>query len=540
MPTPIIPVAGFNAIPTEGQAPLSVQFTDTSTNAVSWSWTFGDGTKSVVKNPSHTYAEPGTYSVILTATGEDGSDTEEKTNYITVTPGAATNPAAPVAAFKADVTSGQAPPLTVQFTDTSTNSPDSYSWNFGDGTTAEEVNPAHIYTQPGTYTVTLKVTNADGTDTETKTGYISVTDIEEPSETTKPVAAFSADSVTGPAPMQVTFTDQSQGIPTSWTWYFGGGASSYEQNPTHTYTEPGTYSVTLRVINAEGIDFESKSGYITVTDEDTTAPVTNPPVAAFSADVVSGTVPLEVTFTDDSSNSPDSWSWNFGGDGWQANVQNPSHTYTQPGIYAVTLEVTNDDGADVETKTGYISVIAAEKPTPTETPEPTPTETPEPEETTKPVAAFSADSVTGPAPMQVTFTDQSQGVPTSWTWYFGGGGASSYEQNPTHTYTEPGTYSVTLRVINAEGIDFEYKTGYITVTDEDTTAPVTNPPVAAFSADVVSGTVPLEVTFTDESSNSPDSWSWNFGDGTTAEEENPRTHLHTTGHIRGHPGSHKC
>ncbi|KAF1078388.1 hypothetical protein MKMG_00723 [Methanogenium sp. MK-MG] len=507
MPTPPVTEAGFTANPAEGQAPLSVQFTDTSTNAVSWSWAFGDGTRSGVKNPSHTYAEPGIYSVILTATGEDGSDTEEKTNYITVTAEAATDPSAPVAAFWADVTAGQAP-LTVQFTDTTTNSPESYSWSFGDGTTAAEENPRHVYTEPGTYAVTLEVTNADGADTETKTGYISVTAADEPAEPAKPVAAFSADSVTGPAPMQVTFTDQSQGIPTSWTWYFGGGASSYEQNPTHTYTEPGTYSVTLRVINAEGIDFESKSGFITVTDEGSTAPVTNPPVAAFSADVVSGTVPLEVTFTDESSNSPESYSWNFG-DGWQANVQNPTHTYTEPGIYAVSLEVTNADGADTETKTGYISVTAAD----------------EPAETTKPVAAFSADSVTGPAPMQVTFTDQSQGVPTSWTWYFGGG-ASSREQNPTHTYTEPGTYSVTLRVINAEGIDFESKTGLITVTDEGSTAPVTNPPVAAFSADVVSGTLPLEVTFTDESSDSPDSWSWNFGDGTTAAEENPR-HVYT-------------
>ncbi len=444
MPAPTVLVAGFSATPTTGTAPLSVQFTDTSINAVSTSWNFGDGAVSADTNPTHVYTEAGTYTVTLTATGESGSDTETKNGYITVVSGGIPVPSAPVAAFTADVTSGQAS-LIVQFTDASTNSPESWAWNFGDGASSTAQHPQHTYTEPGTYTVTLTATNADGTDTETKTGYISVSTTPTPSETTVPVAAFTADSVRGGAPLEVTFTDQSPGNPTSWTYYFGDGQTTYERNPTHSYTEPGTYTVTLRVFNTEGMDFETKAGFITVTDEDVPAVVTNPPVAAFSADVISGTAPLEVSFTDASTYSPNSWSWNFG-DGTTATVANPVHTYTKPGTYTVTLEVTNADGTDTETKTGYISVST----------------TPTPSETTVPVAAFTADSVRGGAPLEVTFTDQSPGNPTSWTYYFGDG-TTTYEQNPTHTYTKSGKYTVTLRVFNDKGIDFETKKNYIFV-----------------------------------------------------------------------------
>ena len=262
MPVPTVPEAQFSASPTTGNAPLSVQFTDFSTNAVSFSWDFGDGAKSTEKNPAHTYAEPGIYTVKMTATAGSGSDTETKTDYITV---GTTVASVPVAAFEADVTSGQAP-LTVQFTDTSTNSPQSWSWNFGDGTSTLAQNPKHIYSEPGTYTVTLEVTNSDGSDTEIKTGYISITSAQEPgtSETTKPVAAFTADKIRGSAPLKVTFTDQSEGSPTSWVWYFGDGKTSTKQNAMHTFAKKGTYTVILKVINDEGINVKTKIGYITV------------------------------------------------------------------------------------------------------------------------------------------------------------------------------------------------------------------------------------------------------------------------------------
>ncbi|HRD26003.1 MAG TPA: PKD domain-containing protein [Methanoculleus sp.] len=164
------PVADFSATPTTGTAPLTVQFTDASTNApTAWSWNFGDGGTSDQQHPSHTYNEPGTYTVSLTATNAGGSDTKTKTGHITVT--APILP--PVAGFWASPTTGTAP-LTVQFTDASTNAPTGYFWTFGDGRTSIAQSPSHTYSTAGTYTVALTVTNAGGSDTETKNGYITV------------------------------------------------------------------------------------------------------------------------------------------------------------------------------------------------------------------------------------------------------------------------------------------------------------------------------------------------------------------------------
>jgi serine protease len=170
------PVANFSGTPTSGYAPLTVAFTDASTNGpTSWSWTFGDGGTSTLQNPSHQYTAAGTYTVTLTATNAYGSDSETKTGYITVTT-QPTNP--PVAAFSGTPTSGNIP-LTVVFTDASTNNPTSWSWNFGDGGTSTLQNPSHQYTVAGTYTVTLTATNAYGSDDEVKTNYITASAVSQ-------------------------------------------------------------------------------------------------------------------------------------------------------------------------------------------------------------------------------------------------------------------------------------------------------------------------------------------------------------------------
>nr|WP_245859958.1 PKD domain-containing protein [Methanosarcina spelaei] len=147
-------------------------------------------------------------------------------------------------------------PVIVSFTDKSTGTPTKWKWTFGDGTTSVQQNPIHKYSKAGKYTVTITVTNAAGSNTVTKTGYIQVT--------AKPVAAFSASPTSGKAPLNVKFTDKSTGTPTKWQWNFGDGTTSTKQNITHKYSKAGTYTVKLTVTNAAGSNTKTVSGYITV------------------------------------------------------------------------------------------------------------------------------------------------------------------------------------------------------------------------------------------------------------------------------------
>ncbi len=162
------PVAAFSASPTSGRVPLNVKFTDKSTGSpTKWKWDFGDGSKSFHQNPTHKYSKAGVYTVKLTVTNAAGINTATKAKYITVT-------SKPIAVFSASPTSGKSP-LKVKFTDKSTGSPTKWKWDFGDGTKSFHQNPTHKYSKAGKYTVTLKVTNAVGINTATKSNYITVT-----------------------------------------------------------------------------------------------------------------------------------------------------------------------------------------------------------------------------------------------------------------------------------------------------------------------------------------------------------------------------
>ncbi len=169
------PYADFTAAPRSGAAPLTVAFTDASdpgsgNNILSWDWNFGDGQASVDQNPSHTYNFPGMYTVSLTVTSSSGIDSVVKENYVNVQVG-------PSANFVGSPTSGAAP-LAVEFQDRSAagSSPiTAWSWVFGDGYTGSERNPTHVYYSPGTYSVTLTVATALGSDTRTREDYVTVT-----------------------------------------------------------------------------------------------------------------------------------------------------------------------------------------------------------------------------------------------------------------------------------------------------------------------------------------------------------------------------
>ena len=340
-----LPVATFISNVTSGSVPLNVAFTDTSTNSpTSWNWDFGDGATSTTKNTTHKYLTAGSYKVTLTVTNAAGSNTTTKSNYLTVIPSVSPKP---VVALSASPTTGNAP-LNVAFTDTSTNSPTAWNWNFGDGTTSTSKNPTHTYSAAGTYTVSLTASNTAGSNTATKTSYITATAVPTGQ---KPVVAFSASPTSGNAPLSVIFTDASANSPTAWKWTFGDGTTSTEKNPTHKYTTAGSYTVTLTATNAAGSNTATKSAYIKVTSS-----TTSTPVAAFSGSPISGNTPLSVAFTDKSTGSPTSWKWSFG-DNIYSTAKNPVHKYTKAGTYTVSLTVKNTAGSSsILKKTSYIIV----------------------------------------------------------------------------------------------------------------------------------------------------------------------------------------
>ena len=238
--------------------------------------------------------------------------------------------------FTSNVTTGIAP-LDVQFTDKSTGTVTGWNWDFGDGTTSTEQNPTHTYSTPGTYTVTFTATNEVGSNVKTQTITVNYP---------APVADFAGNTTSGTAPLDVKFTDKSTGKVTGWNWDFGDGTTSTEQNPTHTYSAPGTYTVVLTVTGPGGDDNKIQTNYITVNYP--------APIAGFDTNTTKGTAPLNVKFTDKSTGNVTGWNWDFG-DGTTSTEQNPTHKYTKAGTYTVKLTVTNHGSSTVQTR--IITVI---------------------------------------------------------------------------------------------------------------------------------------------------------------------------------------
>lgn len=383
-------------------------FTDQSSNPVSWAWNFGDNTTDVIQNPSHIYATAGTYTVTLVVTGQGGC-TATSNITVTVNPG-------PVSAFVAtSVCVGNPTTFTDQSTITVGNI-SGWAWNFGDNTTSAQQSPTHTYASAGNYQVTLTTTSSTGC-TNTITVQVTVYPL--------PAAAFNNSSVCLNSPTQ--FTDASTittGSITGWAWNFGDNGTSLLQNPTHSYTAAGTYTVTLIVTSSFGC-IDTISQPITVFAL---------PVVNLTADDTDGCVTHCVNFTDLSTvvgGTITGWLWDFG-DGNTSTAQNPNHCYTTPGTYDVSLTVTTNNGCTGSfTNFAYIVVYPL------------------------PTAEFSASpnptSVLNPV---IQFTDLSQGNPISWAWTFGDNGTDTL-QNPIHTYPNDNTgvhiYTVTLSITDVHG-----------------------------------------------------------------------------------------
>ncbi len=462
---PAILTSEFVATPREGISPLQVAFSNQTLGAVSaWSWDFGDGEVASIQNPQHTYAAAGTYTVSLTVSGAVGSDTMTLTDHIVVHE-------ALFAELSASSNFGIAP-LDVNFNDVSMGVVTAWNWDFGDGTTSTESSSLHTYADRGIYRVTLTVTGPAGSSTATSAPIVVTL---EPA-----VSNFGADPSSGDSPLNVQFYDQSSGVVSGWSWDFGDGATSTLQNPSHAYNYAGTYSVALTIFGP--------TGFNTVVQNDVIFVTPGPSLADLSFTPAKGIAPLSVQFTDLSLGGVTTWSWSFG-DGGSSTLQNPMQTYVSPGTYSAVLEVNGPAGLSTKTLIDAITVLEDSV-----------------------YAEFQLDHASGFAPLAVGFTDLSLGAVTTWSWDFGDG-TSSNLRNPTHTYASHGTYSVSLTVVNAPTSN--------TTVEIDRVVVLPPPPTAALSASTTAGPAHLEVNYSDLSSGHLSSWSWNFGDGGTSNQQHP-------------------
>jgi len=337
-----------------------------------------------------------------------------------------------VASFTPNVTTGPAP-LTVFFTDTSTGTPKNWSWDFGDGSTSHEQNVSHIFTAVGDYFVILTVTNNVGV--SNTTSKISVGSL--------PVANFT-ENVTEPGASQfISFTDTSTGAPVSWYWNFGDGNTSILQNPPpYFFTSTGDHTVTLTVTNNAGLNNSTNRTFTVFSDTIPPASVTN--LQSMNQDATS----ITWTWTDPE-NVDFRNVWVFLNGTYYKEIKKGVQTITISGLtpnksYNTSLQTCDLTNNNNSTLVPNVAMT---------------TQTP----ITPLVASFNANPTSGSPPLSVQFTDTSTGGPTARDWDFNSDGIiDSHDQNPNHTYTTPGVYTVTLNV-SANGQTSPPKTMSITV-----------------------------------------------------------------------------
>ncbi|RNC90255.1 MAG: PKD domain-containing protein [Allomuricauda sp.] len=440
------PVAIASANPTSGTAPLLVDFTGSNstddTGIAQFLWNFMDaGATSNNSNTSYQFNTPGTYNVSLTVTDAEGLQDSEVVTIL-VEPPVSNDP--PNAVLSATPESGDVP-LEVNFTGDQSSDDTavvSYNWNFGDGNTSNEVNPSHTFLSVGDFNVTLTVTDEEGLE-----DIASVTiSVQDPVSNTAPTAVISATPESGEAPLEVSFTgDQSSDdvAVVAYDWDFGDGTLSNLANPTHTYNAVGSYTVTLTVADQEGLE-----------DATTVTIVVNPPneapTATIGASPLSGDAPLEVSFTGNTSTDDKaitSYLWDFDDNGTTSNEIDPIYTFVNSGTYNVSLTVFDEEGLQ-DQETILITVNLPNQP---------------------PNALATATPLTGDAPLLVNFTGDASSDDSAIASYFWDfkDGSTSILANPSHTFTLPGTYEVSLTVFDDAGLQ---DTDTITITVLDANA----------------------------------------------------------------------
>jgi PKD repeat protein len=363
----------------------------------------------------------------------------------------------------------------------------SWAWEFGDGTASTERSPNHTYASNGTYDVKLTVADDDGL-TASRTVQASTNG----STNRSPQANMRFDC-SGSSCNFKSISGDDDGSISAVLWDFGDGSTSTATNPSHNFGSAGTWGVTLRVTDNNGARNWQSIPVTTGTSNDA-------PFASF----IFPANGLQVDLSDrthDSDGSIVARKWEFG-DGATASATNVSHTYSGPGIYDITLIVTDDDGAK-HSRTRQIAVSGA------------------PPSNQKPTANFSYSCTN----LQCSFQDgssDSDGIVVSRSWNFGDGSNSS-ATNPSHTFASAGTYNVTLTVVDDDGAN-DSLTRQVTVSTGGSN------PVANFVFDCTGNVCSFRDTSTDADGTIVD-WVWTFASGRTSR-------LPTPNHTFANNGSH--
>lgn len=480
------PVAEFN-FANSGCLSDSVRFTDHSNlsgrTGIQWFWNFGDNTSATVRNPAHLYQGAGTYPVKFALISDIGclSDTARKTIAIAEPPVAKWTIGAVACTGKS-----------LLFTDAST-APNSslvkWTWDFGDNSAKVVVTSGasqpHVYTTPGTYTVTLQVEAATGCKSLVYSGTVTVSP--------NPTADFVFGQACLPAG-SVTFTNQStitDGTQNSftYTWNFGDGAVATGKDPVHDYQKLGPFTAQLVVASGAGCKDTAAKSINTIYAQ---------PVAAFSG-------PQEIclgataSFTDQSSAGNSSitlWTWDFGDGAPVSSQQSPSHAFTKAGTYPVTLTVRSATGCSSVTLVKNLVVNPL------------------------PAAEFT---ISAPAceKASILFTNNSianAGTLVKWTWDFGDVSPVSSLSSPSHSYNQAGGYPVKLQVETDKGCVSTVTTKNVSIHPK---------PIAGFTVPGNCINDPVS-QFTDTSSIADGSgsqfqWQWNFGDANATPSANQST-----------------
>ena len=455
------PAVSFSVTPSNVCTNNQAVFTDLSTSAdpiIKWLWNFGTGNPgdtSILQNPVFNYAIPGNKTVALTAgIAPDCKATFNKSLTVVSDPHAAFT--------YTPVCKG----TSVAFTDFSSAPAGivvKWEWDFGDNTTSAQKNPLHMYADTGTYLVSLKITTNLGC-TNSFTYPVTVY--------SKPLAAFSNTIICeGNA---VSFQDQSsigKGSIITWKWSFGDPASgnsnlSSIKNPSHTFLQAGAYTIKLIVTGNAGCkDSVSKTltAFISPSIDFGYTPNCEGDYVSFT-DLSIPAFPSTIT----------SWNWSFG-DGGSSSIQNPAHKYPVAFTYNATLNITSSNGCNA---TLTKPVIVNPYPQPN----------------------FSNSVFCLGAQGQLMDSSSiSNGSIKSWLWTIDTL-AQSQLQNPFYTFTDTGTYKITLKLISNASCSS-------TVSKYIHVYPL---PIADFSFSPQFGKAPLSVQFTNVSKGAS-SYNWNMG-----------------------------